>query len=219
MWGRASSRYARGRMAGDAEVFAKEHVGPVVAALGFSRRERAFVRIAPSGTVAVVVGVVGSRFNVPRAYSDALGVPNQVEVTIQLYAGVAIPPSPKKMLTAFPQAVGQTPAAACAYGWKRSYRVRDDGLNPAVEAMNVAGPQRMRSDLAAALAELVALDSVDDVLRYCADREGAKPFMLATLLAALHRADEARALFRHPSSGDPSLVARHAARYGIDLGA
>ena len=117
-------------MAGDAEVFAKEHVGPVVAALGFSRRERAFVRIAPSGTVAVVVGVVGSRFNVPRAYSDALGVPNQVEVTIQLYAGVAIPPSPKKMLTAFPQAVGQTPAAACAYGWKRSYRVRDDGLTP-----------------------------------------------------------------------------------------
>ena len=39
----------------------------------------------------------------------------------------------------------------------------------------------------------------------------------ALLRLAQDRADEAAALFRLPASGDPGLVARHAARYGIDL--
>ena len=189
-------------MAHGAEAFAKSQLEPMLVAHGFVRRERAYVRLARTRAVAVVVTASGSRWNVARSFSEKLGVPNHVIVKIELFAGVDVPASPKKMLLAFPRAVDSTVAAVCAWDWERQYRERDDNL---------------KSDASERVAELVALESLDDVLAHCKDREGAKPFMLATLLAGIRRVDQARELFRHPSCGDAALVAQHAARIGIEI--
>ncbi len=206
-----------------ADDFVKEHVLPGLAPLGFARRERALVRLDSTATVAIVVTPQGSRWNLPSDLNARLGMSNHIDFLIQLFAGVDVPKTPKKILMAAPQTVGQVPVAACVYGRTGlHYRTSDDNLNAAVLAMAVPGPDDAAKDLVSEITPLLPLASIDDVLRWAAAFEATSVsrinhFHLATLLATLGRKDEARVTFQHPSCGVPALVAQIAARYGVDL--
>jgi hypothetical protein len=199
--------------------FVSTHLAPFLSGHGFVRTGKSFVRRSPTRSAAIVVTVRGSRWNLARLFSNHLGVPNHVDLELQLFVGVEVPASPKKMIAAFPQSVGQTPASVCAYMLGGvQFRTRDDDLNAAAQATGVPGPGDVAAWLTEEIAPLLSIDSIDNALRWCSERDGASPFMLATLLATIGRHDEARALFRHPASGAPAHVATFAARFGITLG-